>query len=239
MSEGRWTKVGVVAGVVAATAGCLALLPLVLPDGAATPAPQSASVATSPAEPTRKGDTSLRPGECVLEDASAVACSQAASRLVVAVPDCSVDALRSTLGVPAVLQVNLRVAAVGDVCTALPGEAAVIQGATGETVLGLRGEVVPALLVDCAADSGETVTCATPHRVEPVSAWSADELTTDSCSEKVRAYVNRSGGLGDPLTAEVQRGSRDGADVSRCVVRSGEVLVGSVYNLGGRRLPTG
>lgn len=237
MSEGTWTKVGSVAGVVGALAACVALLPLVLsaPEGPqASPAPAESTVKVSP---TMVRTTSATSGDCIDAAGGRVACGQSDSRLVVAAPTCTLESVRAQLGVPPEVRLELRVARVGTLCTVAPGPLAAAQGATGAQVQELTAVPPPDALVECASSTGVVVSCASPHTVEPVSDWAAVDLSTEQCAEAVRTYVGRPGGADDPLTAEVQSGTGDGASVSRCVVRSSVTLTGTVYRLAGARLP--
>lgn len=239
MTEGRWTKVGVVAAVVSALVAVGVVVAQITGGDSLEPiAPITTSV--GPGQSATGQAATPGPGDCVDADASAAGCGEAGSRFVVAAEPCTLEEARALLGVPAALQLHLQVATVDGGCAVGPNPTAARHGVTGETIHGLSSqEAPPAALVECVADDGTLLTCADPHRIEPVNSWTpAEGSAVEACAEQVRAYVNRSGAAGDPLTPEVQRGAADGRDVTRCVVRSSVLLAGTVYGIGGGRLPT-
>lgn len=143
------------------------------------------------------------------------------------------------LGVPTALRLHLQVAPVDGGCAVAAAPPAARQAITGDDIRGLSSVRPASALVECLADDGTLITCADPHRVEPVGDWTpAEGSAGEACAETVNTYVGRALAPGDALVPELQRGSTDGRDVTRCVVRSSVPLVGTVYGIAGGRLPT-
>ncbi|MDO5697483.1 MAG: hypothetical protein Q4G51_05860 [Dermatophilus congolensis] len=114
------------------------------------------------------------------------------------------------------------------------------MGGTAADILALADGTYASALVVCADDDGQAVSCASPHRIEPVGDWGPDNgaATDEACRRDVARYTQRQGLPSDPLTALTQRGARDdGLSVSRCVVSSAFTLTGTVYRLAGAQPP--
>lgn len=265
---GMWPRVASAAGVIAAMATVVILLwggSLLARDPETSPAISSESV-VSTASTGHTSDSSLATTplargpfpDCVDGDGAVIECTASGAGLVLAMSPCSVDGARRALGVPTdlLLDISVRSSKVSPapggtlphqeaVCVATPGPLATTQKASPAQLRDLpdtlaAGSRPPSALVLCASDDGADVSCAAPHRVEPVTGWVVDDgkNLTESCTENARSYAQRPLGIADPLVAEVQRGMREGRPVTRCVLRSSVLLRGTAYHLGGAELPT-
>lgn len=237
-----WTKIGVIAAVLMVVLGVPAfLLDLGSLRGGGEPTPRP-PVATTPAHEERRAPTGTphpTPGACVTVGGEEIGCGQAGSLYVVHVSECTSDAARQALAVPAILQLNLHAVPVGSACAVGAGDLAADYDVTGQDIAELPAGRPLSALVECSSDTGASVSCAAPHRIEPVTGWAPATGTDEQqCVDAVRSYVGRTGGLHDPLTASVQQGDSDGVAVTRCVVTSSLTLTGSVYGIGGAALPT-
>lgn len=191
--------------------------------------------------------------DCVDTQGGATHCNTPGAGVILAAANCTVDGARAALGVPADLRIDITTRRVAPaaatppknstVCVAFPGSLAVAYEGTAAQIRDLPDTLprrkLPSALVLCASDSGADVSCAAPHYIEPVTPWTADDGVNhvDACTKSARTYTVRPLALSDTLSAEVQRGTREGRPVFRCAVRSSVLLTGTVYRLEGGELP--
>lgn len=221
-------------------------------DGAQSSSPRSAYSGGTPGRVTTTDVAAGAPGnsaaqrgaaKCVRTDGSPVSCGDADALVVTSATSCDLAGATRALGAdPATLELLLDPVPYDGACAVGPTAAARAAGAITADVLALRGGEVRSALVACWPDTPNSpvVSCATPHRYEPVSAWApvgdAGRLA-ETCSSAAALYVAGPVNVaGEPLVS-LPLTTDESPPRYRCAVVSAVPLAGSVYRLSGRELP--
>lgn len=181
---------------------------------------------------------------CVREDGGSVSCAAADAWLVVSTSHCDSEGVSRALGAdPDTIELQVETAGIAGRCAVAPSAAARSVGATIGDLANLRHDVVSPRVLTCwqEADPGTAVPCSQPHHFEPASHWRplGDQAEPESvCPGVVRSYVAGQADSPAGALSTMWVVSQEQEPRYRCLVKSRDVLTGTVYRLSGRQLPT-
>lgn len=247
MKEGPAAWIAAGAGVIAAAAAVIAIglgLSNDTEDHSIHPVSGASGAPPTPAaSSTASTDQSapVAPGECVREDGPPIECGSSDAWLAVAASPCEPDSVSRALGAdPDEVELRIEAKGIAGACAVAPTAAARSVGATISDLTAISEGRLAAPVLTCwsTLDPNEAVSCNQPHRYEPVTGWRPLQNHRDLesvCQEAVKRFV---AGPADSSTGALSTRWVTTEESFRCLVESRGPLVGTVYRLSGRPLPT-
>lgn len=249
--EVPWVPIGAIAGVVAALAAVLAILPTggssesdAAAGGASVPSATVGPATTVGSPRSPQGGSEPTVGSmCVRSDGRPIDCGNVEAMIATSASPCdAIGAVRALGGDPQVVEILVETASYSGGCAIRPNKDARAAGATLSDLFKLADGELRAPLAACWPDrpTSPMVPCATVHHFEPVTAWAPlDDPTTltEKCRSAASRFVAGPVDVPDGRLTSMPLVTQEASPRYRCVVASSVPLKGSVYRLSGRELP--